>query len=180
MLQRRRRGQAFTPPFLPPRPFPFLSRRDTTTGTPFARGGEALAATFPDHHSRNNNNHRGTRVIGTWRRGSRQGTRLDKTPEARSTIMGGGGEGGESRSEKALEPFLLAEQRKPNARDGGFLETTHVRQTRHRLLSTSARCPFFPSRTTRPRESEQQRRRRRSRGSRLLPRQRLHDTHCTQ
>lgn len=30
-----------------------------------SHGGEASAATFPDHHSRNNNDHRGTRVIGT-------------------------------------------------------------------------------------------------------------------
>lgn len=58
-------------------------------------GGEALAATFPDHHSRNNNNHRDTRVIGTWRRGSCRGTKLDKAPEERSMMMGEGREGGE-------------------------------------------------------------------------------------
>lgn len=59
------RGRAsFTPPFrpsarlVPSRAFPFLlPLRDTTTGTPFARGGEASAAAA-FHQPRRNDNHR--------------------------------------------------------------------------------------------------------------------------
>lgn len=55
-------------PSVPSVPLSFTTRHDH--GDAVRTGGEALAATFPDHHSRNNNNHRDTRVRGTWRRGS--------------------------------------------------------------------------------------------------------------
>jgi len=177
MLQRRRASVVHAP--VPSSvPFPFLSRVRDTRGRR-SHGGKASAATFSDHHSRSNNDHRGTRVIGTWRRGSVvSGNEARQRSRGTEYDDGGGGEGGEQEWESVRAVSFGAKG--TERLRWGFLETTHVRLTRHRLLNTGVHVVpfFFPSRTTRPRESE--RRRRRSRGSRLLPRQRLHDTHCTQ
>lgn len=70
LRRRRRRGQtSFTPPSLPSRPVPlsFTTRHDH--GDAVRTRGRRWRRPSPGYHSRSNNNHRGTRVIGTRRRG---------------------------------------------------------------------------------------------------------------